>query len=827
MSSSASLNNVPIGRKKTAEANSAKKSSSAQGVLLSHSMPSNVGGRRRSQVTFAATAGVTEAPPSTAAATSTARRPSLAIRSAGLRFHETTVAPCLTPYRLMPWASAVSFTVHSDIDNRHYLESPLISLTLHLLSSFTCCNPSFSFDRTQNPRRALTKPSRGVNNNSFDNEKWDMILQVNDVIGDEEGRRYVILDLLGHGTFGQVVKCQNIRTGQLVGIKVIKNQTSYFNQSMMEVTVLDMLNSRFDRDDRHHIVRMLDTFIFRSHLCIVVELLSMNLYELVKQNQYRGFSLALCRIFMAQCLDALQILRSARIIHCDLKPENILLKAVDSPAVKVIDFGSACHEHQTVYTYIQSRFYRSPEVILGLPYSASIDMWSLGCIAAELFLGLPLFPGASNYDQMARIVETLGAPPRHMLDVGKDSATYFVRNEHAQAWVLKTREQFSRDSGKTELASKKYFASTNLEDIILNYPMRSASRAGHLRTSSTSSETPLTEEQRQQEFAHRRCFLDFTRGLLCLNPIERWSPAQAIQHPFITGRPFTGSFAPSPLVRSSPLPAAPRRSNLAASALEPYATSRPRSNTLATLRLHEVPPELQRLAAAVEEGGHPPPSAAKERLFPPETFIDPDTGLPVKTRRGSSFVAPSVQIVERAAAMYGGSAVSEMDETFAGPSTSNLTRGYLPSSRRQSIPANMFASDSAAPAATESANTQHPSTTNVGYSRRRSSMSGSSTSSSLLTAYHHSASPLHQVYSPIHSNSSGNAAGIDTMEALMEVLTTPPILLDTTNDSDQRRQRDDDGDIQMGESTPATVKRSTRRNAGNDGGGTEKSRAKQ
>ncbi len=130
---------------------------------------------------------------------------------------------------------------------------------------------------------------------------------------------------------------------------------------------------------------------------------------------------------MAQLLDALTVLKEARLIHCDLKPENILLKSyvephlwykdrgfyfsisrLQSPQIKVIDFGSACHERQTVYTYIQSRFYRSPEVLLGMPYNTSIDMWSLGCIAVELFLGLPLFPGTSEYNQLTRIIDMLG-----------------------------------------------------------------------------------------------------------------------------------------------------------------------------------------------------------------------------------------------------------------------------------------------------------------------------------------------------------------------------------------------------------------------------------
>lgn len=177
-------------------------------------------------------------------------------------------------------------------------------------------------------------------------------------------------------------------------------------------------------------MRLRDTFIHRKHLCLVFELLSVNLYELIKQNQFRGLSTNLVRVFTAQILDALTVLNEARIIHCDLKPENILLKkyvcilcspksysltdrtgckkSLESPTIKVIDFGSACHEVQTMYTYIQSRFYRSPEVLVGLPYTSAIDMWSLGCIATELFLGLPLFPGSSEYNQMSRIVEMLG-----------------------------------------------------------------------------------------------------------------------------------------------------------------------------------------------------------------------------------------------------------------------------------------------------------------------------------------------------------------------------------------------------------------------------------
>ena len=127
-----------------------------------------------------------------------------------------------------------------------------------------------------------------------------------------------------------------------------------------------------------------------------------------------------------------------------------------------------------MYTYIQSRFYRSPEVLLGLPYSAAIDMWSLGCIVVELFLGLPLFPGSSEYNQVARITEMCGLPPTWMLEMGKQSGEFFEKTTDEfgrRTYRLKSMEQYSREHGTKEQPSKKYFSATTLPDIINNYPM--------------------------------------------------------------------------------------------------------------------------------------------------------------------------------------------------------------------------------------------------------------------------------------------------------------------------------------------------------------------
>ena len=79
-----------------------------------------------------------------------------------------------------------------------------------------------------------------------------------------------------------------------------------------------------------------------------------------------------------------------------MKPENILLKKMNKSGIKVIDFGSGCFENERIYTYIQSRFYRAPEIMLGLAYGLEIDMWSFGCILCELYIGYPIFPGENE-----------------------------------------------------------------------------------------------------------------------------------------------------------------------------------------------------------------------------------------------------------------------------------------------------------------------------------------------------------------------------------------------------------------------------------------------
>ncbi|PIO61137.1 kinase domain protein [Teladorsagia circumcincta] len=220
-----------------------------------------------------------------------------------------------------------------------------------------------------------------------------------------------------------VIKAYDHKYQQYVALKLVRNEKRFHRQADEEIRILDHLR-RQDTDGSHNIIHMLDYFNFRNHKCITFELLNINLYELIKKNKFQGFSLMLVRKFAYSMLLCLDLLQRNRLIHCDLKPENVLLKQQGRSGIKVIDFGSSCFDDQRIYTYIQSRFYRAPEVILGSKYGMPIDMWSLGCILAELLTGYPLLPGEDENDQLALIIELLGMPSNKVLENAKRARTF-------------------------------------------------------------------------------------------------------------------------------------------------------------------------------------------------------------------------------------------------------------------------------------------------------------------------------------------------------------------------------------------------------------------
>ncbi|KAM0333040.1 hypothetical protein ACHAQA_001697 [Verticillium albo-atrum] len=358
------------------------------------------------------------------------------------------------------------------------------------------------FCGTQNAQKVVGDLNSDKPNFGYDDERGDYTI----VPGDHLAYRYEIIDILGKGSFGQVVRCIDHKTGVLVAVKIIRNKKRFHQQALVEVNILQKLRE-WDPKNKHSMVNFTHSFYFRGHLCISTELLDMNLYEFIKVNAFRGFSLKMIRRFTKQMLSSLIMLKQHKVIHCDLKPENILLRHPLHTELKVIDFGSSCFENEKVYTYIQSRFYRSPEVILGMTYGMPIDMWSVGCILAELYTGVPIFPGENEQEQLACIMEVFGPPEKHLIEKS-------------------TRKKLFFDS--------------------MGKPRLTVSSKGRRRR-------PSSKTLQQALKCDDEPFLDFLARCLRWDPDRRLKPEDAIYHEFITGRKATVPVPRMPTRDASPV----------------------------------------------------------------------------------------------------------------------------------------------------------------------------------------------------------------------------------------------------------------------------------
>ncbi|VDO03618.1 unnamed protein product [Rodentolepis nana] len=377
--------------------------------------------------------------------------------------------------------------------------------------------------------------------------------------------RYYMDSLIGKGSFGQVMKARDFVANADVAIKIIKNKRAFTNQAREEIRLLTKMNhlQEFNAADGSNsnqganyvvmcalcphipivavarsflpisvsynaastysfslifslpcVVRLLTHFMFRGHLCLVFELLSHNLYDLLRNTNFRGVSLNLTRKFTQQLCSALEFLSrpDLQIIHCDLKPENILLINPKRSAIKLVDFGSSCHVNEKVYQYIQSRFYRSPDVLLGLDYTMAIDMWSLGCILVELHTGEPLFAGQHELDQMLKIIEVLGMLPSYLI-------------EKSRRWPL----FFEREPGGNFVPNYK---SSMKDNIPISYKAPGTRKLNDIL--GVNSGGPMG--RRLQEPGHSphdyAIFMDLVLQMLTYDPEKRIRPSEALAHRF-------------------------------------------------------------------------------------------------------------------------------------------------------------------------------------------------------------------------------------------------------------------------------------------------------
>ena len=328
----------------------------------------------------------------------------------------------------------------------------------------------------------LNKIKNKFEQNNFNDEEGDYKLN----IGSHLNYRYEIIECVGKGSFGEAIKCYDHKNKDLVCVKMINSQQKFQNQAKIEIKILSAISSNDINNDSNN-VKFYNYFIFREHICLVFELLGKNLYEYLQLNNFVGLDLSLIKNYTIQILFSLLFLRNINIIHCDLKPENILIFPSNPNQIKVIDFGSSCFEAERIYLYIQSRFYRAPEVILDLGYDYEIDMWSLGCILYELYTGTPLFPGINEMEQIYLIMEKLGTPPNFLIENSPKSGIFF---------------------------------DNNLRPFLINDEEGNIIKPGSKKIKDLLKDSPET-------------FIDFINKCLLWNPLERLTPDKALLHPFI------------------------------------------------------------------------------------------------------------------------------------------------------------------------------------------------------------------------------------------------------------------------------------------------------
>uniref|UniRef100_A0A2K6FLN2 Dual specificity tyrosine-phosphorylation-regulated kinase 1A n=1 Tax=Propithecus coquereli TaxID=379532 RepID=A0A2K6FLN2_PROCO len=275
--------------------------------------------------------------------------------------------------------------------------APLRKLSVDLIKTYKHINEVYYAKKKRRHQQgqgddSSHKKERKVYNDGYDDDNYDYIVKN----GEKWMDRYEIDSLIGKGSFGQVVKAYDRVEQEWVAIKIIKNKKAFLNQAQIEVRLLELMN-KHDTEMKYYIVHLKRHFMFRNHLCLVFEMLSYNLYDLLRNTNFRGVSLNLTRKFAQQMCTALLFLATPElsIIHCDLKPENILLCNPKRSAIKIVDFGSSCQLGQRV-------------------------------------------------DQMNKIVEVLGIPPAHILDQAPKARKFFEKLPDG-TWNLKKTKDGKRE----------------------------------------------------------------------------------------------------------------------------------------------------------------------------------------------------------------------------------------------------------------------------------------------------------------------------------------------------------------------------------------------
>ncbi|XP_041375755.1 serine/threonine-protein kinase PRP4 homolog [Gigantopelta aegis] len=325
-------------------------------------------------------------------------------------------------------------------------------------------------------------------------------------IGEVLEKRYSVYGFTGQGVFSNVVRARDAARGNSeVAIKIIRNNEMMHKTGLKELEFLRKLNDA-DPDDKFHCLRLYRHFFHKNHLCLVFESLSMNLREVLKKyGKDIGLHIKAVRSYTQQLFLALKLLRRASILHADIKPDNILVN--DSKLLlKLCDFGSASHVSENDITpYLVSRFYRAPEIILGMGYDHNIDLWSVGCTIYELYTGKILFAGQSNNEMLKFMMDVKGKIPNKMIRKG------MFKDQHFDPGYNFLYHEVDKVTQREKVTVLNNINST--KDLL-------AEMVGYQR---------LPEEQ-LRKLTQLKDLLDRT---LMLDPSKRISLNMALSHPFM------------------------------------------------------------------------------------------------------------------------------------------------------------------------------------------------------------------------------------------------------------------------------------------------------
>ncbi|XP_018012953.1 glycogen synthase kinase-3 beta isoform X3 [Hyalella azteca] len=226
---------------------------------------------------------------------------------------------------------------------------------------------------------------------------------------------YMDTKVIGNGSFGVVFQAKLVESGELVAIKKVLQDKRFKNRELQIMRRLEHCN----------IVEL--KYFFYScgdkkdevFLNLVLEYVPETIYKVARHHskQKQTIPISYIKLYMYQLFRSLAYIHALGVCHRDIKPQNLLLDP-ETGVLKLCDFGSAKHlvRGEPNVSYICSRYYRAPELIFGATdYTTNIDVWSAGCVLAELLLGQPIFPGDSGVDQLVEIIKVLGTPTREQI----------------------------------------------------------------------------------------------------------------------------------------------------------------------------------------------------------------------------------------------------------------------------------------------------------------------------------------------------------------------------------------------------------------------------